>query len=160
MPRVPLGGRRSARRASAADEETRAHVAGAASAAAAEVAGPPIIHPDLTGAAFFDVDNTMMMGASLFWFARGLAARKYFSSRDLAGFIWQQAKFRIRGNEGNPDDMLTIRENALAFVAGRSVAEIVQAGEEIYDELMATASGPARARSPSSTSTPASASGW
>ena len=137
MPRVPLRGRRSARRAGAADEETRAHVAGAASAAAAEVAGPPTIHPDLTGAAFFDVDNTMMMGASLFWFARGLAARKYFSSRDLAGFIWQQAKFRIRGTEGNPDDMLTIRENALAFVAGRSVAEIVQAGEEIYDELMA-----------------------
>src|SRR5215207_1530933 len=33
--------------------------------------------------------------------------------------------------------MHTIRENALAFVAGRPVAEIVEAGEEIYDELMA-----------------------
>ena len=33
--------------------------------------------------------------------------------------------------------MHTIRENALAFVAGREVAEISQAGEEIYDELMA-----------------------
>ena len=33
--------------------------------------------------------------------------------------------------------MHTIRENALAFVAGRPVAEIVQASEEIYDELMA-----------------------
>jgi len=83
------------------------------------------------------VDNTMMMGASLFWFARGLAARKYFTTRDMAGFIWQQAKFRIAGNEGSADDMHTIRENALAFVAGRSVAEIVQASEEIYDELMA-----------------------
>jgi HAD superfamily hydrolase (TIGR01490 family) len=119
-----------------ADEDTRAHVAGAASAAAAEVAAPPVREPDLTGAAFFDVDNTMMMGASLFWFARGLAARKYFSSRDLYGFIWQQAKFRIAGNE-SADDMHTIRENALAFVAGREVAEISQAGEEIYDELMA-----------------------
>src|SRR4051794_12721141 len=78
----------------------------------------------------------MMMGASLFWFARGLAARKYFSARDLAGFIWQQAKFRIAGNE-SADDMHTIRENALAFVAGRPVTEIVEAGEEIYDELMA-----------------------
>ena len=137
MPRVPLRGRRSARSQGVADEETRAYVAGAASAAAAEVAGPPVVAPDLTAAAFFDVDNTMMMGASLFWFARGLAARKYFTTRDMAGFVWQQAKFRIGGNEGNPDDMHTIRENALAFVAGRPVAEIVQASEEIYDELMA-----------------------
>ena len=137
MPRVPLLGRRSARSAGLADEELRAHVAGAASAAAAEVDPPAAVRPDLTGAAFFDVDNTMMMGASLFWFARGLAARKYFTTRDMAGFIWQQAKFRIAGSEGSPDDMLTIRENALAFVAGRPVEEIVQASEEIYDELMA-----------------------
>jgi len=137
VPRLPLRGRRSERAATLPDEETRAHVAGAASAAAAEVTGPPAVNPDPTGAAFFDVDNTMMMGASLFWFARGLAARKYFTTRDMAGFIWQQAKFRIAGNEGSADDMLTIRENALAFVAGRSVAEIVQASEEIYDELMA-----------------------
>jgi HAD superfamily hydrolase (TIGR01490 family) len=136
---VPWRGRRSARpeaEPGRADEETRAHVAGAASAAAAEVAAPAAVRPDPTGAAFFDVDNTMMMGASLFWFARGLAARKYFTTRDLTGFIWQQAKFRIAGNE-SADDMHTIRENALAFVAGRSVADIVQASEEIYDELMA-----------------------
>jgi HAD superfamily hydrolase (TIGR01490 family) len=121
----------------AIDEETRAHVAGAASAAAAEVTGPPAVRPDPTAAAFFDVDNTMMMGASLFWFARGLAARKYFSSRDMAGFVWQQAKFRIAGNEGSPDDVRAVRESALAFVANRPVTEIVQASEEIYDELMA-----------------------
>jgi HAD superfamily hydrolase (TIGR01490 family) len=134
--RLPSRGRRAARFGSAADEETRAHVAGAASAAAAEVAAPPAVQPDPTAAAFFDVDNTMMMGASLFWFARGLAARKFFTTRDLASFVWQQAKFRIAGNE-SADDMHTIRENALAFVAGREVAEIVQHSEEIYDELMA-----------------------
>jgi HAD superfamily hydrolase (TIGR01490 family) len=118
------------------DPETRAHVAGAASAAAADVAPPPVVDPDPTAAAFFDVDNTMMMGASLFWFARGLASRKYFTTRDVATFMWQQAKFRVAGNESS-DDIHTIRENALAFVAGRSVDEIVQASEEIYDELMA-----------------------
>ncbi|TFV54646.1 HAD-IB family hydrolase [Geodermatophilus sp. DF01-2] len=118
------------------DEETRAHVAGAASAAAAEVEPAPAVVPDLTAAAFFDVDNTMMMGASIFWFARGLATRKYLTTRDMSRFVWQQAKFRIAGNE-SADDMHTIRENALAFVAGRPVTEIVQAGEEIYDELMA-----------------------
>ncbi|HEX2074634.1 MAG TPA: HAD-IB family hydrolase [Geodermatophilus sp.] len=136
MPGLPFRGRQARVPASLPDEETRAHVAGAASAAAAEVEPAPAIVPDRTAAAFFDVDNTMMMGASLFWFARGLAARKYFTARDLARFVWQQAKFRIAGNE-SADDMHTIRENALAFVAGRPVAEIVEVSEEIYDELMA-----------------------
>jgi HAD superfamily hydrolase (TIGR01490 family) len=134
VPRVPF--RRRDGRPALPDPGTRAHVAGEASAAAAEVSGPPAVEPDPAAAAFFDVDNTMMMGASLFWFARGLAARKYFTTRDLARFVWQQAKFRIAGNE-SPEDMHSIRESALGFVAGRPVAEIVQAGEEIYDELMA-----------------------
>ncbi|MPR00490.1 HAD-IB family hydrolase [Modestobacter sp. I12A-02628] len=119
-----------------ADPEARALAAGNASAAAAEVEPPAAVTPDLTAAAFFDVDNTMMMGASLFWFARGLAARQYFDGRDVASFFWQQAKFRIAGSE-NAADMHTVRDNALAFVAGRSVSEIEGAGEEIYDELMA-----------------------
>jgi HAD superfamily hydrolase (TIGR01490 family) len=136
VPRLPFRGR-AERSPAATEEQARAHIAGAASAAAAEVDVTPAAEPDLTAAAFFDVDNTMMMGASLFWFARGLAARKYFTTRDLASFIWQQAKFRIAGVEGSAEDLHTMRENALAFVAGRDVAEIVQAGEEIYDELMA-----------------------
>jgi HAD superfamily hydrolase (TIGR01490 family) len=136
VPRLPFHGRSARIPRELPDEETRAHLAGAASAAAAEVAGPQPAQPDPGAAAFFDVDNTMMMGASLFWFARGLAARKYFTTRDLARFIWQQAKFRIAGNE-SADDMHSIRESALAFVAGRQVTEIEQAGEEIYDELMA-----------------------
>lgn len=101
-----------------------------------ELPPPPPVPPtpDLTAAAFFDVDNTMMMGASMFHFARGLAARKYFTTADLAGFAWQQLKFRVVGKEG---DVSSPREQALSFVAGRSVAELNQLGEEIYDELMA-----------------------
>ena len=135
MPGLPF---RIRRRSGAAtpSEEARAIVAGAASAAAAEVDPVPTVVADRTAAAFFDVDNTMMMGASLFWFARGLAAREYFTGRDVASFIWQQAKFRVAGTESSID-MHTVRDNALAFVAGRSVEEIKRASEEIYDELMA-----------------------
>ncbi len=134
--RVPFRGRSARVPGELADEEARAVVAGEASAAAAETELPPAPEPDRTAAAFFDVDNTMMMGASLFWFARGLAARQYFTSRDVASFVWQQAKFRVAGTESSID-MHTVRDNALAFVAGRSVEEIQTAGEEIYDELMA-----------------------
>jgi HAD superfamily hydrolase (TIGR01490 family) len=134
--RVPFRGRAARVPAEVDDHETRALVAGEASAAAAETDVPEAPAPDRTAAAFFDVDNTMMMGASIFWFARGLAARKYFTGRDVASFIWQQFKFRVAGHEGAVD-MHTVRDNALAFVAGRPVQEIVQASEEIYDELMA-----------------------
>ena len=42
-------------------------------------------------AAFFDLDNTVMQGAALFHFGRGLYKRKFFHKRDLARFAWQQA---------------------------------------------------------------------
>ncbi|SHL15211.1 HAD-superfamily subfamily IB hydrolase, TIGR01490 [Pseudonocardia thermophila] len=119
----------------------RSRIAGEASAAAAVAAGDgnepapaEAPQPDLTAAAFFDVDNTMMMGASIFHFARGLAARKFFTTSDLAGFAWEQLKFRIGGRETNVAEH---RDTALSFVAGRNVDEIVALGEEIYDELMA-----------------------
>src|SRR5262250_3854431 len=70
--------------------------AGAASAAAAEVEHPPPI-PDPSAGAFFDVDNTLMRGASIYYFARGLAARKMFGPRDLAEMAWSQVAFRLRG---------------------------------------------------------------
>ncbi len=115
----------------------RAELAGAAAAAAAEVYGARAGElVDSQAAAFFDVDNTMMRGASIYYFARGLAARHFFSSRDLAAFGWQQVKFRIGGRESH-DDMTQARESALAFVAGKQVAELAAAAEEIYDELMA-----------------------
>lgn len=94
------------------------------------------IVPDLTGAAFFDVDNTLVHGASIVLFARGLAARKYFSYNDIAKFAWQQAKFRLTGRE-NMDDVAQGRDKALSFIAGRPTAELAALGEEIYDEYIA-----------------------
>ena len=111
-------------------------LSGAASAAAAEVEQALEVPPDPTAAAFFDCDNTLMVGASIFHFAKGLAARKLFTSRDLLGFAWDQLMFRLKGTESH-GAMLEAREAALAFVKGREVAEIVAYGEEIYDELMA-----------------------
>ncbi|WP_438387159.1 HAD family hydrolase [Actinopolyspora saharensis] len=117
-----------------------AKLAGQASAEAAVTAvpdgGDATAPRDLTAAAFFDVDNTMMMGASLFHFARGLAARKFFKAADLIGFAWQQVKFRVAGTE-NAQDLQSSREQALSFVAGRDVSDLVGLSEEIYDELMA-----------------------
>jgi len=92
--------------------------------------------PDLTAAAFFDVDNTLMRGASLYHFARGLAARKMFGPGDLARITLGQVAFRLKGVE-NADHIDAAREAALAFVAGHRVDDIVALGEEIYDDTMA-----------------------
>lgn len=112
------------------------------SAPAPETALPPAPPPepavplDLTAAAFFDVDNTMVQGASIIHFARGLAARKYLRTADLVDFAWKQVKFRVTGKE-NSDDVAEGRAKALSFVAGRSTAELARLGEEIYDEVIA-----------------------
>jgi HAD superfamily hydrolase (TIGR01490 family) len=112
-----------------------AAAAGAASAAAAEVIAPP---PEMNpaAAAFFDVDNTLMRGASIYHFARGLAARNMFTALDLLKMTWVQVAYRLRGKEdsGHID---AVRQSALAFVADHKVADIVELGEEIYDETMA-----------------------
>ena len=123
---------------------SRAQIAGDASAEAAyqavhaEDAHDSALAPgtDLTAAAFFDVDNTMMQGASIYHFARGLAARKFFTTGDIARFAWRQVKFRVLGSE-DMDDASDAKTAALSFVAGRRVDEVVALGEEIYDDLMA-----------------------
>ena len=108
--------------------------ADAESATPAPSATPP--PADLTAAAFFDVDNTLIHGSSLVHFGKGLAARHYFTYRDVLGFVYAQTKFQLTGRE-NSDDVAAGRRKALAFVEGRSTAELVALGEEIYDEIIA-----------------------
>ncbi|GAU67786.1 putative hydrolase [Streptomyces sp. NBRC 110611] len=91
---------------------------------------------DTTAAAFFDLDNTVMQGASLFHFGRGLYKRHFFHKRELARFIWQQIYFRVVGSE-NPEHVADARNSALSIVQGHRVSELMSIGEEIYDEYMA-----------------------
>ncbi|WP_143965763.1 HAD family hydrolase [Gordonia zhaorongruii] len=124
-------------------EELRQTLAGEASAKAAiESLGSrirvdvPGEQRDLTAAAFFDVDNTLVHGASIVLFARGLASRKYFAYGDIMSFAWQQAKFQLTGKE-NADDVASGKDRALSFIAGRETSELVELGEDIFDEYIA-----------------------
>jgi len=110
----------------------RAHVA----AAAAEVEAALTVPPDERAAAFFDVDNTVMQGASIYHLARGLYERDFFTWRDIRRFAWAQAKFRLLGRE-DMETVAEIRSTALSFVAGHTVAELSDIGEEIFDDVMA-----------------------
>ncbi|WP_344009322.1 HAD-IB family hydrolase [Streptomyces thermospinosisporus] len=94
------------------------------------------VHGDERAAAFFDLDNTVMQGAALFHFGRGLYKRKFFDTRELLRFAWQQTWFRLAGVE-DPEHMQEARDSALSIVQGHKVAELQAIGEEIYDEYMA-----------------------
>lgn len=105
---------------------------GAAAAAKAHGDRP---QSESTAAAFFDVDNTIMRGASLFHFAAGLAKMKYFSGREIFGFGVKQLKFVLSGSE-DPEDVAAATEAALAFVEGRHVEELIRLGELVFDQTM------------------------
>lgn len=111
-------------------------LAGEAAASVAEVESwlkPP---SDSDAAAFFDVDNTVMQGASIFHLARGLHRRKFFTTREIVGAAWKQAYFRVVGVE-DPEHVADARASALSFIAGHTVAELQELGEEIFEEAMA-----------------------
>lgn len=88
-------------------------------------------------AAFFDVDNTLIRGASIYHFARGLAARSLLRPGDVARMTLRHLSFQLHGAE-DVSQVDAVRQAALAFVAGRRVADMVQLGEEIYNETIAS----------------------
>jgi HAD superfamily hydrolase (TIGR01490 family) len=98
--------------------------------------GSAALVADPAAAAFFDLDNTLLQGASIYWLARGLAARRYISVGDLLRFATRQLRYRISARE-HPGHLDLAKRSALAFVAGWRVSELSRLAEEIYDELMA-----------------------
>ena len=85
--------------------------------------------------AFFDVDNTVVRGASAFHIARGLKERGYFRTRDVIHFAWEQLKYVVFGE--SPEQMAALKSEALSIIKGWSVAEMAAIGEEVYDEILA-----------------------
>jgi len=108
-------------------------VAGRAAAEAARFA--PQVPDDPTAAAFFDVDNTVLRGASLFYVGVGLYRRGFFGTSDVARMAWAQLQFLLGGE--NLEQMDEARSFALTLIQGRSVAEMRQITEQAFDDTMA-----------------------
>ena len=85
-------------------------------------------------AAFFDVDNTLMRGASLFHVGQKMYQRGAFTLRDAAGFAAKQLRFTLRGE--NMQDVHSVRDAALAFATGLAAEDVRTLGEEVYDEMI------------------------
>ncbi|GIG36028.1 HAD family hydrolase [Cellulomonas pakistanensis] len=85
-------------------------------------------------AAFFDVDNTIIRGASSFHLAVGLYRRGFFQRADIVRFAVHQIRYLTFGE--NRQQIDEVRQRALEIMHGRSVAEVVAIAEDIYDEVL------------------------
>ena len=102
----------------------------------AKVADEPRIGPDPQAAAFFDLDNTMIQGASMFYLAKGLYARDIFPRKAILRALWYQLQFRFIGGE-NPDHIAQAQAASLSLITGLSVEQITTVCEEIYEDTIA-----------------------
>ncbi|MHB0929550.1 MAG: HAD family hydrolase [Candidatus Nanopelagicales bacterium] len=85
--------------------------------------------------AFFDLDNTMVRGSSLFYFARQLMAEGLLRRRTVACFAILEARFVLRRRE-SAEDRDRVAANALAMVRGHSAMEINALCTRIAERLM------------------------
>ncbi|MFI2754447.1 HAD family hydrolase [Cellulomonas sp. P22] len=85
-------------------------------------------------AAFFDVDNTIIRGASAFHLAVGLYRRGFFRKWDILTFAAHQSRYLMFGENKKQIDQ--VRERGLEIMAGHSVAEVAAIAEDVYDEVL------------------------
>jgi HAD superfamily hydrolase (TIGR01490 family) len=75
--------------------------------------GGAIRREDERGAAFFDLDRTLMAGSSAFQFGRAAYRSGLTSRRQLARDAWENLLFRLRGSTDAGTDALRTRVSAL-----------------------------------------------
>ena len=71
--------------------------------------GAALRRPDERGAAFFDLDRTLIAGSSAFQFGRAAYRAGLMSRRDLATDAWENLRFRLRGSTDAATDRLRER---------------------------------------------------
>ena len=85
--------------------------------------------------AFFDVDNTLTRGSTLYFLGRGMYNRGFFTKRDIGAWVLANLRFRMTGTE-KADVIARFQKAATDFIGGHEVKEIHQIGEEIYNEFV------------------------
>ena len=86
-------------------------------------------------AAFFDLDNTLIRGSSLFILARGLKAYGYFTTRDFTNFFWKQLKFVVIGKE-SLGDQDRIKDIVLKIAAGHKLSKLEALADRVIQEKL------------------------
>ena len=86
-------------------------------------------------AAFFDVDNTLIRGSTIYFLGRGMYHRGYFTKADISRFVLANLRFRLTGTE-KKEEIVIFQNAATSFIGGHNVQEIQKLAQEIYDEFV------------------------
>ncbi|MCU1404076.1 MAG: family hydrolase [Glaciihabitans sp.] len=89
---------------------------------------PPIASPII---AFFDVDNTLLRGASLYHVAKAARRRGLISVGDVLRFAWHQTTFLFVGE--NKTHLSDVKDRALELLTGYGEADLVVIANEVFD---------------------------
>lgn len=89
-------------------------------------------------AAFFDLDNTMVRGSTLYFLGRAMYQRGFFTKGDISRFVVANVRFRLTGTE-KPEVIARFQKAAQDFIGGHDVKEIYTIGESVYDEFVSPA---------------------
>lgn len=81
------------------------------------------------GAAFFDLDRTLMQGSSAFQFGRAAFRAGLMSRRQLIADAWANIMFRLRGS--NDEDTHALRDRISASLEGTRVVDLERLGPDV-----------------------------
>ena len=114
--------------------------------------GGALRRPDEPGAAFFDLDRTLMAGSSAFQFGRAAYRNGLVSRRRLAADAWENLRFRLHGSTDAGTDAM--RERMGELLAGVRVRDLQRLAPDVLAGVLPRAVPAHAARSPTGTRTP------
>jgi HAD superfamily hydrolase (TIGR01490 family) len=81
--------------------------------------------------AFFDVDNTLLRGASMFHMAKAARRMRMVSALEILKFCWHQAIFLFIGE--NDRHLGSIKDRALTLIGGYTERELEDLANEVFE---------------------------
>jgi len=88
----------------------------------------------MAGAAFFDLDKTLMEGSSALHFGRAAYRAGMVSRRQLASDAWANLRFRLHGSTDQGTDEL--RERILDAIAGQRAVDLARMGPDVLTGIL------------------------
>jgi HAD superfamily hydrolase (TIGR01490 family) len=88
----------------------------------------------MAGAAFFDLDRTLMAGSSAFAFVRASRKAGYLSRRDVARAAFGNARFRLRGS--TDEETAALRDAVGRMLEGVRVKDVMRLSPDILAGIL------------------------
>ena len=96
--------------------------------------GGALRRADQPGAAFFDLDKTLIEGSSAIHFGRAAYKAGVLSRRQIAGDLWANVEYRLKGSTDEATEEL--RERILQAIAGQRVVDLARLSPEVLSTLL------------------------